>query len=170
MSTPRQREEGESDESFNAMMAKLYEFNRKMYGDGRDKPKPPLPPTMEPMTPKPKVGSMDLKKRIADNAVKVSDLKQRVADIKNKIPVTPKNVTPKPPKNVTPVKPMTPTRPTPDMPVGPKFEDRVRPDTPTPIYVASPLKKAAGGAAKVRKGMMSPEGKILHAMNKIRGK
>ena len=33
-----------------------------------------------------------------------------------------------------------------------------------------PVKKAAGGAAKVRKGMMSPEGKIIHAMNKVRGK
>jgi hypothetical protein len=33
-----------------------------------------------------------------------------------------------------------------------------------------PVKKAAGGAAKVRKGMMTPEGKITHAMNKIRGK
>jgi hypothetical protein len=32
------------------------------------------------------------------------------------------------------------------------------------------MKKAAGGAAKVRKGMMSPEGKIMDAMNKIRGK
>ena len=33
-----------------------------------------------------------------------------------------------------------------------------------------PVKKAAGGAAKVRKGMMTPEGKIIHAMNKVRGK
>jgi hypothetical protein len=33
-----------------------------------------------------------------------------------------------------------------------------------------PMKKAAGGAAKVRKGMMSPEGKIIDAMNKVRGK
>jgi hypothetical protein len=36
--------------------------------------------------------------------------------------------------------------------------------------VMKPVKKAAGGAAKVRKGMMTPEGKITHAMNKIRGK
>jgi hypothetical protein len=33
-----------------------------------------------------------------------------------------------------------------------------------------PIKRAAGGAAKVRKGMMTPEGKITHAMNKVRGK
>ena len=33
-----------------------------------------------------------------------------------------------------------------------------------------PMKKAAGGAAKVRKGMMTPEGKITHAMNKMRDK
>jgi hypothetical protein len=33
-----------------------------------------------------------------------------------------------------------------------------------------PVKKAQGGAGKVRKGMMTPEGKIIHAMNKIRGK
>ena len=38
------------------------------------------------------------------------------------------------------------------------------------LAAPTPMKKAAGGAAKVRKGMMSPEGKILHAMNKIRGK
>lgn len=33
-----------------------------------------------------------------------------------------------------------------------------------------PDKFAQGGAGKVRKGMMTPEGKITHAMNKIRGK
>ena len=33
-----------------------------------------------------------------------------------------------------------------------------------------PDKFAQGGAGKVRKGMMTPEGKIIHAMNKIRGK
>ena len=32
------------------------------------------------------------------------------------------------------------------------------------------MEKAAGGAAKVRKGMASPEGKIIEAMNRIRGK
>ena len=36
--------------------------------------------------------------------------------------------------------------------------------------VMKPMKKAAGGAAKVRKGMMTPEGVITHAMNKVRGK
>ena len=33
-----------------------------------------------------------------------------------------------------------------------------------------PVKKAQGGAGKVRKGMMTPEGQITHAMNKLRGK
>lgn len=33
-----------------------------------------------------------------------------------------------------------------------------------------PVKKAQGGAGKVRKGMMTPEGKIIHAINKVRGK
>jgi hypothetical protein len=33
-----------------------------------------------------------------------------------------------------------------------------------------PVKKAQGGAGKVRKGMMTPEGVITHAMNKVRGK
>jgi hypothetical protein len=33
-----------------------------------------------------------------------------------------------------------------------------------------PDKFAQGGAGKVRKGMMTPEGNIIHAMNKIRGK
>jgi hypothetical protein len=39
-----------------------------------------------------------------------------------------------------------------------------------PAKQPTPIKRAAGGAAKVRKDMMSPEGKILHAMNKLRGK
>ena len=34
----------------------------------------------------------------------------------------------------------------------------------------TPLRRAAGGAAKVRKGMMTSEGVITNAMNKIRGK
>jgi hypothetical protein len=34
----------------------------------------------------------------------------------------------------------------------------------------APIKKAQGGAAKVRKGMMTPEGNIIHVMNKMRGK
>ena len=33
-----------------------------------------------------------------------------------------------------------------------------------------PVKRAQGGAGKVRKGMMTPEGKIIDAMNKVRGK
>ena len=31
-----------------------------------------------------------------------------------------------------------------------------------------PVKRAQGGAGKVRKGMMTPEGQITHAMNKVR--
>jgi hypothetical protein len=34
----------------------------------------------------------------------------------------------------------------------------------------TPLRRAAGGAAKVRKGMMTSEGVITNAMNKVRGK
>ncbi len=34
----------------------------------------------------------------------------------------------------------------------------------------TPIRRAAGGAAKVRKGMMTSEGVITNAMNKIRGK
>jgi hypothetical protein len=34
----------------------------------------------------------------------------------------------------------------------------------------APIKKAQGGVGKVRKGMMTPEGQITHAMNKLRGK
>jgi hypothetical protein len=34
----------------------------------------------------------------------------------------------------------------------------------------APVKKAAGGVGKVRKGMMTSEGTITRAMNKIRGK
>jgi hypothetical protein len=50
----------------------------------------------------------------------------------------------------------------------------VEPEKPTGYKkggaMMKPVKRAAGGAAKVRKGMMSPEGKIMDAMNKIRGK
>jgi hypothetical protein len=41
---------------------------------------------------------------------------------------------------------------------------------PRPIAKGGVVKKAQGGAGKVRKGMMTPEGKIIDAMNKIRGK
>jgi hypothetical protein len=34
----------------------------------------------------------------------------------------------------------------------------------------APAKFAQGGAGKVRKGMMTPEGNIVDAMNKMRGK
>jgi hypothetical protein len=43
----------------------------------------------------------------------------------------------------------------------------VMPATPQSMQ---PVKKAAGGAAKVRKGMMTSEGVITRAINKIRGK
>ena len=33
-----------------------------------------------------------------------------------------------------------------------------------------PVKRAQGGVGKVRKGMMTPEGNIVDAMNKVRGK
>lgn len=36
--------------------------------------------------------------------------------------------------------------------------------------VKKPVKKAQGGAGKVRKGMMTPEGQITHVMKKMRGK
>ena len=42
--------------------------------------------------------------------------------------------------------------------------------SPKPIAKGGVVKKAAGGAAKVRKGMMTSEGTITHAMNKVRGK
>lgn len=44
------------------------------------------------------------------------------------------------------------------------------PGVPQTKKVMTPIKRAAGGAAKVRKGMMTPEGQITHAMNKLRGK
>ena len=71
----------------------------------------------------------------------------------------------------TPVMPKEPARPQePARPMGIDFEP-MRGDAPRKgVKAPTPIEKAAGGAAKVRKGMMSPEGKILHAMNKIRGK
>jgi hypothetical protein len=61
------------------------------------------------------------------------------------------------------------------MQLAPKEPTPPKMATPTPASSPPsspppPKKKAAGGAAKVRKDMMSPEGKILHAMNKLRGK
>jgi hypothetical protein len=60
--------------------------------------------------------------------------------------------TPKPQPKGKPLPPQPPTR-TPDR--NPKMV---------------PIRRAAGGAAKVRKGMMTSEGVITNAMNKIRGK
>ena len=45
-----------------------------------------------------------------------------------------------------------------------------KPVMPTTPQSMQPVKKAAGGAAKVRKGMMTSEGVITRAINKIRGK
>lgn len=42
--------------------------------------------------------------------------------------------------------------------------------TKAPATPPKPVKRAQGGAGKVRKGMMTPEGVITHAMNKLRGK
>jgi hypothetical protein len=76
------------------------------------------------------------------------------------------------PKTTTPT--TTPTTTTP--PSGPPAPGPVRSDYKIPLKMQlpakqpTPIKRAAGGAAKVRKDMMSPEGKILHAMNKLRGK
>lgn len=52
----------------------------------------------------------------------------------------------------------------PKQPTAPTMATRA----PTPM--PKPVKRAQGGAGKVRKGMMTPEGVITHAMNKIRGK
>jgi len=64
--------------------------------------------------------------------------------------------------------------------------DRERKNAPPPVVIPppppkspgykkggammKPVKKAQGGAGKVRKDMMTPEGKIVDAMNKVRGK
>jgi hypothetical protein len=52
-------------------------------------------------------------------------------------------------------------------PVSPKAPPTRSPDRQQKM---TPLMRAAGGAAKVRKGMMTSEGIITHAMNKVRGK
>lgn len=57
--------------------------------------------------------------------------------------------------------------------------ERQRRNAPEPVTspgfkkggaIMKPVKRAQGGAGKVRKGMMTPEGKIIAAMNKVRGK
>ena len=52
-------------------------------------------------------------------------------------------------------------------PIIPTSDPRIANDTSKKI---GPVKRAQGGAGKVRKGMMTPEGKIVDAMNKVRGK
>jgi hypothetical protein len=178
MSTPRPRREGESDASYKAAMVELGKFNERMYGKdssfvpgrsprgtGTNDGGPNNAPSSGPFVPgrvkTPKTPVKPLRERIADNVATNIALKQRIEDIRKQIPVR---------KNKDPV-----------MPVRPQVEipKNVRPETPErpqeaarPMGIAlpTPMKKAAGGAAKVRKGMMSPEGKILHAMNKVRGK
>jgi len=58
---------------------------------------------------------------------------------------------------------MPPTRVAIEMPPPPKRG-------PDREQKMTPLRRAAGGAAKVRKGMMTSEGVITNAMNKVRGK
>jgi hypothetical protein len=78
---------------------------------------------------------------------------------------------PAPPMTKGPVSPKAPPtmRPT-GMDKGPV--PPVQPPTRSPDrqQKMTPLMRAAGGAAKVRKGMMTSEGTITHAMNKVRGK
>jgi hypothetical protein len=76
-------------------------------------------------------------------------------EIRVEAPKTPKNVEPE-----TRRPPETPKNVEPKKPTGYKKGGAMM----------KPVKRAAGGAAKVRKGMMTPEGKIIAAMNKIRGK
>jgi hypothetical protein len=110
-------------------------------------------------------------------------------------PTTARTPTPTTTRTPTPTTARTPTPTTTTAPSGPPapgpvhsehkipLKRQLAPKEPTPPKMATPTppssppssppppkKKAAGGAAKVRKDMMSPEGKILHAMNKLRGK
>jgi len=60
--------------------------------------------------------------------------------------------------------------PEPVMGGAPRPEVPATPPPPAKIVYDKPVKRAQGGAGKVRKGMMTPEGKIVDSMNKVRGK
>ena len=153
MSSMTPRGKDETDEQYKARLVALGKFNKKMYG--KIPVMTPTRPTMlkEPMPPKTPPTEVPMR-----------------------------GVVLSPTGGKAPAKKLSPPGPPPRIPASVIAEyERTAAKLAEPTIVKkattaeklaapTPMKKAAGGAAKVRKGMMSPEGKILHAMNKIRGK
>jgi hypothetical protein len=162
----------ETDAQYKARQVELGKFNEKMYGK-----KPAMPSTRPTMAKEP----MPPRKLPTKGLVRPTQLPTkgprppiRPTMIKEPMPskVAPTEVPMRgdvflPTGGRAPAKKLSPPGPPPRIPAS-VIADYER--TAAKLAAPTPMKKAAGGAAKVRKGMMSPEGKILHAMNKVRGK
>jgi len=185
MSSMAPRGENETDAEYKARQVALGKFNARMYGERQAEldamiPKAPERPTMPvaPVLPDAPIRDDTTIPAPLPTGKKVKPKTARIAKTK----VTPKS----PPTGSAPGRPEG----QPDARVVPALSAQKAPSTvvaPAAKLAAPPVskmpigrkamsakdiltRKAAGGAAKVRKDMMSPEGKILHAMNKIRGK
>ena len=160
------RRTNETDAEWQAMLARIGKFNEENYG--KKKPGNPAPPmTKGPVSPKapPPMTKGPMSPKIAPTAVRKL--------VEQPAPKPPLTKGPLPPKTAptavrnlidqpAPKAPLT-KGPTPPK-TAPTAVRKLTMQTPAPI------KKAAGGAAKVRKGMMTSEGVITNAMNKVRGK
>jgi len=141
MSTPRPRRAGETDEEYRAVLAELGKFNEKMYGDKTGPGQPPQP----------------LMRGGKDNDRKI------VRPLSKDIPPRPKITR----NSQSSARQSDMGRSAVVMGLPDSVKGLFNQTTPN---AAAPVKKAAGGAAKVRKGMMTSEGVITNAMNKVRGK
>jgi len=140
MSSVPRRTPNQTDAEYKAILAEIGKRNEEMYGK-----KNQLPVTL----PKP-VKATGAPSAIAQSRFDAAKARTEAA---KRTPATPT-----PPKNDFGAI----ERPAPELPLNPPYKKGGK--------VEKPIKRAAGGAAKVRKNMMTPEGKILHAMNKLRGK
>lgn len=112
--------------------------------------------------------------------VRLGEFNKKMYGDKTRQPPPPPPMPAPPPPIPVPVRPTLvkgPGNKTKPNVVAPVKKDAGVSTPPTPPSRASgyakggkPVKKAAGGAAKVRKGMMTSEGVITNAMNKVRGK
>ena len=180
MSSMTPRGKDETDEQYKARLVALGKFNKKMYG--KIPVMTPTRPTMlkEPMPPKTPPTEVPMRDVVFSPTGGKAPTKPMVKTPPTEVPM--RDVVLSPTGGKAPAKKLSPPGPPPRIPASVIAEyERTAAKLAEPTIVKkattaeklaapTPMKKAAGGAAKVRKGMMSPEGKILHAMNKIRGK
>lgn len=163
MSSMAPRGKDETDAQYKARQVALGKFNEKMYG--KNPVMTPTRPTMlkEPMPPKAPPTEVPMRGDVfLPTGERAPAKKPMVKTPMIEVPM--RDVVFSPTGGKAPTKAATTAAKLAEPTIVKKATTAEKLAAPTP------MKKAAGGAAKVRKGMMSPEGKILHAMNKVRGK